>query len=651
LTSVDYEKISNTKLSVAFNFKQHVEAAPKSFMLNDKDGKKLIFDFSNTDHILGSNTVAINKSGIKDIKAVTSSNKGSNRLRLIVSVRGPHTYDVKLDEKQVKIAFLSSAKAKSRGTQKKVKLLNVEFKKFKQKNPRVELSFTGSKLDLVIGQNKRELLINLRNVSIPKRLLKNLDVTQSKTLVQAVELIQEKYMAVVKIKTNKPYEYFSFQIKNKLIVDLKPVKRYKKGKAKYSNQYAGRRISLNFQKIEVKALLQLLAEFTGKNIVIAETVKGDISLRLNSVPWDEAMAIVLKTQGLAKRTIGDIILIAPSAEIISRENQELQRLKQTEELQTLYSDIIQINYAKATNIAKLLKAKHNSLLSERGQVSVDKRTNVLLIKDVRERIVDVKKLVKKLDIPVKQVLIETRIVDVNDDFERDLGIKFGITSPINVSGTLAGANALAGGTAPSAIVPISNRLNVDLPAVATIAGQGGVGIALARLGKGIFLDLELKALESEKKGTIISTPHLITMDRKKAIIESGEEIPYNQSTSSGAASIAFKKAVLKLEVTPHITPNRRIILTIAINNDSPNRTVPGTVSINTKSIRTQVLVNNGETIVLGGVYKETDTNTIFRVPFLGRIPLLGRLFSSEFKEKKRSELLIFITPKILDGDL
>jgi type IV pilus assembly protein PilQ len=411
-------------------------------------------------------------------------------------------------------------------------------------------------------------------------------------------------------------------------------------------------LSLNFQDIKVRAALQIIAEFTGLNLVTTETVNGNLTLSLKNVPWEEALDVILKARGLGKRLYGNILFVAPVEEIATREKQELQAKQQVMDLEPLTSELIQINYGKATEIAGLLKEKGNTVLSTRGNVTVDTRTNNLWIQDTPDKIEEVRQLVQQLDIPVKQVLIEARIVNINKNYERNLGIKFGVSNPNQgISGTLEGGNKMASGLNPSA-VPINERLNFN--SITKLEGGGtpaSIGLALMRLGNGFLLDLELSALESEGGGQVISSPRLLTANQQAASIQSGQDIPYQEKTSSGATSVSFKKAVLSLKVTPQITPDKRIILKLAVNQDKrglKSQEVQGVPVIETRQIETQVLVNNGQTIVLGGIYEQSENNGVTRVPFFSDLPLIGNLFKNTQTISQKTELLIFVTPKIIE---
>lgn len=409
------------------------------------------------------------------------------------------------------------------------------------------------------------------------------------------------------------------------------------------------RISLDFQDVKVRTVLQLLAQFKGLNIIVSDAVQGSMTLHLANVPWAQALNVILQSQGLGQQEMGNVLLIAPAPVLAAHEKQQLQAQQQLEELAPLQAELIPMNYAKAADIVTLLQQNKagQSLLSSRGSVNADTRTNTVWVQDTPDKVVAIQQLLKQLDVPVKQVLIAARIVNIDSNFEQELGVRFGLTTIPHLSGTLEGANATANG-ANSGDIPLAQRLNVDLPAVS--AGAGTIGLALAKLGHGILLDLELSALESEGGGQVISSPRLITADQQAALIESGEEIPFQQQASSGATNVAFKKAVLSLSVTPQITPNNKIVLTLKVNQDRANfnRLVLGVPPIDTRQIETQVLVDNDQTVVLGGIYETENSKKVDRIPLLGSLPVVGALFRHTSQSNKKSELLIFITPHIIE---
>lgn len=405
--------------------------------------------------------------------------------------------------------------------------------------------------------------------------------------------------------------------------------------------YQGERLSLDFQDIEVRAVLHLLADFTGLNMVVSDAVGGRITLRLQNIPWDQALDIILKTRGLSMRRNADVMLIAPTEEIAAQEKLELESQQQAEALAPLHSELVQVNYAKADALAGLLKSKENRLLSKRGSATIDKRTNNLLLQDTALKLKEIRALIAKLDVPVRQVLIESRIVIANNDFARDLGTKLG------VSGSKA-INSRDSFVVDGGISDGSQNLVVNLPQALAASRGGAVSFLFGRAGSYI-LNLELSAMQQEGKGKIVSSPRIITADQSKAVIKQGVEIPYQETSSSGATSVSFKEAVLQLEVTPHITSDSRVMMNLKINKDNPDysRSVLGVPPVDTRELATSVLVDDGETIVLGGVFERTQAKNLSQVPFFGDLPYIGPAFKQEQIQDQNSELLIFVTPKIL----
>jgi type IV pilus assembly protein PilQ len=438
--------------------------------------------------------------------------------------------------------------------------------------------------------------------------------------------------------------------------------------AEAKKEYKGERLTLNFQDIETRAVLQLLAETSGQNIVVSDTVQGNVTLRLQNVPWDQALDIVLRTKGLDKRQEGNVVYVAPAEELAAREKQLLEARKAVTELSPVRTEYLQVNYAKASDLAALIRSQgKTSLLSERGSISIDERTNTLLLQDTAERLADIRRLVATLDIPVKQVLIEARIVIVNDDFTRELGVRFGGAAVFNHGGAdgmgfvgSSGLDTVPGESGPVldpsgalnqrglvTTPTVDDRYMVNLP-IANPAGR----IAMTLLDSDYVVDLEITAAENEGRGEVVSAPRVITANGKEAVIEQGQEIPFQESASSGATTTQFKKAVLSLKVTPQITPDDRIILDLTVSKDSVGAVVPSATggfvpSIDTREITTQVLVNDGQTVVLGGILETERRDTVNKVPYLGDIPGLGVLFRSKSRTDNKDELLIFVTPKIL----
>lgn len=436
------------------------------------------------------------------------------------------------------------------------------------------------------------------------------------------------------------------------------------------NRYAGQGpvepISLNFTNIKVRELLQIIAQFTKLNFVINDGVHGEMSVHLHQVPWTQALDVILKSQDLGERRVGNVVYIAPVNELVKQQIAELEANQRMRDLVPLEDQVVHLNYADAANIQKILDTKNYSLLSSRGSTNVDTRTNSVWIRDTPDHVNTVVKLIKELDFPVQQVMIEARIVSVSQAFERQLGAQFGLSGPSHLSGTLIGANTLAGGTSV-ANVPLVDRLNFALPASGSMFGStstpGSIGLAVAKLGS-TFIDMELSALEEENDLNIISSPQLITSNQQKAYIETGEQIPYQSSASSGATTVQFAQALLKLEVTPQITPDNRVILNLTVTNNSAGSPVslniPGAnggteggnnggtaIPINTEEEQSSVLLNNNQTVVLGGVYQRSKSNVVIRIPFFGSLPLIGHLFTNTDRKTANNELLIFLTPHII----
>ena len=515
-----------------------------------------------------------------------------------------------------------------------------------------------------VTSNEQQIFIEFHNTDIIDDLLYKMDVRDFGTVVDGLETFQTGSNTRLVVDVDGDFEYDFQQLDNifTLSVTKAPEQR---GALSGGTEYQGQPISLNFQDLPIRTVLQIIADYNGFNLVVSDSVSGSLTLRLNGVPWDQALDIVLKTKGLDKRMEGNVLLVAPTEELTAREAKELEARKKVEENEPLISEFIQINYAKAIDIAALLKSDGTSILTPRGQVSVDERTNTLLVKDTYRGIDTVKKAVETLDIPIKQVLIEARMVTIRDNIDEQLGIRWGVTDrnlasngvSSGLSGTIDGAGS-ANFTGEGDIgidlgaIDGTQRLNVNLP-VASPAGS--IAVQIARLADGTLLDLELSALERENKGEIVATPRITASNQKTSRIEQGTEIPYVQAASSGATTVTFKKAVLSLEVTPQITPDNSVILELNITQDARGDTVSTptgpAVAIDTQEVQTQVTVLNGETIVLGGIYQQQVINSVSKVPLLGDIPYLGRLFRTDTSFNEKRELLIFVTPKIITDAL
>ena len=547
----------------------------------------------------------------------------------------------------------------------------VDFRRTRDGGGRVVVNLTDPSTPVDIRQEGGRVVAVFKDTSLPAELMRRLDVNDFATPVSTVDALRTNLDTRIVISAEGKYEQLAYQSDNEFTIEINPAPEESQAEASLfseSKEYEGQRLSLNFQDIETRSVLQLLAETSGKNIVVSDTVQGNVTLRLRNVPWDQALDIVMTTKGLDMRQNGNVIMVAPAEEIAARETADLEAQLAIQELEPVYSEFLQVNYAKAGDLSDLIIGTDTgSMLSERGSIAVDDRTNTLLVQDTAERLQDIRRMVRTLDIPIKQVLIESRIVVVNDDFSRDLGVRLGVTAfDLNndtlttVSGTGAGTDNMIGSfldslQGPAPITPsiefpgLNDRYNVNVP-ISDAAGR----FSLAVLGTDYLVDLELTALEAEGRGEIVSTPRVITANQKEATIKQGVEIPYQQSASSGATTIQFKEAVLELTVTPQITPDNNIIMDLKVHKDSVGDIIStgglgGTVpSIDTRSVETQVLVADGQTVVLGGIYETERRETINKVPFLGDIPVLGAAFRSKQRVDNKAELLIFVTPRILE---
>ncbi|MBT0586095.1 type IV pilus secretin PilQ [Alteromonas oceanisediminis] len=496
-------------------------------------------------------------------------------------------------------------------------------------------------------ESKGKISITLPATKLADDQFVQIDVTEFGTPVTRIETFQDNADARLVMEYEGQVSTRLSEKDKQLSVFITPLSAEKIAELEQQSKYKGEPISLDFQDVPVRQVLQIIAQVNGFNLVTTDTVTGNVTISLTAVPWDQALDMILKIKGLDKRLEGNILLIAPSEELTARETQELQSQAQVQNLAALKSASITVNYAKAEALSGILKNGDGGILSSRGAVSVDERTNTLLIRDTQESIDEARRVVAELDIPVKQVLIESRMVTVRDNVDEQLGVRWGFSDRQNddgVSGSLEGANTISGGIIPE----LADRLNVNLP-VANPAGR--IGFQVASLVDGTILDLELSALESENKGEVIASPRITVANQQEAYIEQGTEIPYVQATSSGATSVEFKKAVLSLKVTPHITPDNRIILDLVVTQDTRGETVQTStgpaVAIDTQEISTQVLVENGETVVLGGIFQQVNTDDVTKVPLMGDLPVVGALFRNTSTIYQKRELLIFVTPKIM----
>lgn len=546
----------------------------------------------------------------------------------------------------------------------KTEINDLQFQRTPDGEGRLILTLSDPKVDVNVFSESGDIKLEFKDASVPERLLRRFDVTDFATPVHSVEVKTTKKGTVLTLKTAENTEYLAYQTDNQYVLSVKTLSADEIDKRRNEFAYVGDRISLNFQDIEVRAVLQLIADFTELNLVASDTVTGRITLRLQNVPWDQALELVLKTRGLDQRQIGNVLMIAPAEEISERERQQIEANKQIAELAPLSTEFIRVRYAKANEVVDLFSAgseEGGSLISARGSVIVDPRTNSLIVTETAAKLTEIRSLIDLVDIPIRQVMIEARIVIAQSSLDEELGIRWGGGhtntnfggNALSISGDTANVSALnqamIDGTPGALSYP--GALLVDL-GVAEPAGSFAVGFT----SKDVFLTAELSALEAVGKGEVVSQPKVITGDKQKASIKSGTEVPYQESSAGGATATQFKEAVLQLDVTPNITPDDRILLDLIINQDSIGDLVPsgngGSIpTIDTTQLTTQVLVGNGETIVLGGVFRTEDLEKVSKVPILGDLPVMGQFFRSSSTSRTKTETLIFITPRILADSL
>lgn len=655
ITEINYSSLPGDQVQIRMSL-ENLATEPGSFTIDSP--ARIAFDFPNTKIKLPERSLNI---GIGVARSISTVEAGG-RTRVVLNLSRLVTYTTIVDGNDVVVTLGGSVTANntksssvaglaSQTNDKNIK--NIDFRRGEKGEGRVIIDLADPNTPVDLKTRGEQITVTVTNSSISNELERRLDVIDFGTPVKSIDSFNQNGNVKIVITGIGEFEQLAYQADNSFTVDVKPIVKESAAELRKKKlAFKGERLSLNFQSIEVRAVLQLIADFTDLNLITSDTVSGNVTLRLKNVPWDQALDIILRSKGLAMVKDGNVISVAPAEEVAAR-----AKLDQTIEAQApLISDSLQINYAKASDFTKLLKTKDNSLLSERGSVSVDERTNRLLIRDTATNIAAITELVQELDIPVRQVLIESRIVLATNDFSKELGVRFGVSSTDSraagtstetaaVSGTLAATDQLINGTTLTS----PNRYNVNLPVSTLAASAGSIGIALARLPFGTLIDLELSAAQTEGRSETISSPRVITSDQSEAVIETGTEIPYAEASSSGAATVSFKKAVLSLKVTPQITPDDRIIMDLEVNKDSPDfaNITAGVPPIKTQAVKTNVLVDNGETIVLGGVYEQTKAKNTQRVPFFGDLPLIGFLFRSNFEQNNKSELLIFVTPKLL----
>lgn len=659
LEDVSFSSLPGERLQVTLKFDG---APPEPTGYTIERPARIAVDLRDTTSGLESRSVPLGSGNAQSMTVVETDDRTRLIFNLVELV--PHTTVRSGDSLIMTIggeapaAAVASApvSAADSGTSAPDTLAGVDFRRGQDGEGRVIIDLGNSDTPVNLEERAGIIRLSMEDLRVPERLRRRLDVTDFATPVQRIDTFVEGGDAIVEIVPEDNYDYIAYQSGQEFTVSVEPLTEQEaQARREEKFPYTGEKLSLNFQDIEVRSVLQLIADFTGLNLVASDTVGGSITLRLQNVPWDQALDLILKTKGLDKRQIGNVLLVAPADEIAAREKLELETNKQIAELAPVRLEIIQINYAKAADIVSLIQ-QDEELISDRGFISSDVRTNTISVRETAEKLEEIRRLVSTWDVPVRQVSIEARIVRAQTNVAENLGIRWGGAAYdisgdniLSVGGGLDGVQDArdSAATPGSFETSFPGALAVDLG----VTAEGTSSFAIGWGSDDFLVDLELSALESDGQAEVVSQPRVVTADRQTASIKSGEEIPYQEASSSGATSVSFKEAVLSLEVTPQITPDDKIIMDLVVNQDSRGEVTAGIPSINTNEVTTQVLVGNGETVVLGGIFQSEVATQVTKTPFLGDIPYLGRLFKRTEKIDERSELLIFITPKIIKNDL
>lgn len=665
IESVNVSPQPGGKIVIRVGLKEALASAPAGFTVNNPP--RLAFDFASTSNALGRNVQNVTDSEVRRINIV----QAGDRTRLVMELARALNYETQLDGKTLLITLQGSGGAaavaaanparfaEATPTTQKHSLRNVDFRRGTAGEGRVVIDLSSSQIGIDIRKQGRSIIVDFQNAAMPANLVKRYDVMDFGTPVQSIEASAQGGNSRVVITPTGNWEHSAYQADNRFIVEVKRV--VEDPNRLVQRGFVGEKLSLNFQNVEVRSVLQVLADFTGLNIITSDSVSGNLTLRLKDVPWDQALDIILRSKGLDLRKEGNVVWIAPRDELATREKLALESRSQISDLEPTKTESFQLNYQKATDVQTLLTNPQQRILSKRGSAAVDVRTNQLFVQDTGSRLEDVRRLIRSVDIPVRQVMIESRIVEASDTFGRNLGMRLGYAEDRRTiggrQGVIFGADLSNTGQAQGLVagtpaLTTAAGLQVNMPA----AGIGGVNAGtfsamLFNANKTNILSLELTALQADGKGKIISSPRVITANQNEATIEQGTEIPYQQASSSGATSVSFKKATLSLKVKPQITPDDNVIMKLNINKDSRGADTTAGPAIDTKQVTTEVLVENGGTLVIGGIYTQDERSTTTKIPVLGELPYVGFLFKQNTKSDDRRELLVFITPKILKDSL
>src|SRR4051795_6540424 len=653
------------KTVVRVTTKEPLGNVPPNFAVSNPP--RIAFDFPNTANGLGRSAQDISQGELRSMNVV----QGTDRTRLVLNLRRPVMHEASIEGRDMLITLSEATVSQTApGGQAarfadgrpdtKHAIRDVDFRRGRSGEGRIVVDLSDTTTGIDIRQQGQNIIVEFLRTALPDNLRRRLDVVDFGTPVNTVSTFQQGENVRMVIEPKGQWEHNAYQSDTQFVLEVKPVAADPARAAAQRGRYTGERLSLNFQNVEVRAVLNVIADFTDLNIITSDTVTGNITLRLKDVPWDQALDIILQTRGLDSRRSGNVIWIAPRDELATREKLALEAQQQISDLEQTRTETFQMNYQKATDVQKLLSDPAQRILSKRGSAVVDTRTNTLFVQDTPSRLEEVRRLLAKIDIPVRQVMIEARIVEANETFSRNLGVRLGYNDRSARSaqgGNLAvGAELINTGQFAGLVqgTPVLNGpgLQSSLPANGLNGFNAGqLSFILFKSAATPILSLAISALEADGKGKIIATPRVLTPDQVEALIEQATEIPYQQATSSGATSVSFRKANLALKVKPQITPDGNIIMTLDVNNDAPGATTPAGVQINTKHVKTEVLVENGGTVVIGGIYSQNDRTDITKVPFLGHLPIVGWLFKNNSTSSTKNELLVFITPRVVNERL
>ncbi len=662
IESVDYATLPDGQQVIKLGLKQPLQTLPPGFALNNPP--RIALDFPGTANGLGQSTITINQGTLRSLNVV----QAGSRTRLVINLGNSVGYTTKIDGKTLLVTLQASGSAtttpsnitasfaETRQSAQTHGVRDIDFRRGPNNEGRVIIDLSDTTTGIDIRKQGKRIVVDFNNTSLPRALERRLDANDFGTPVETIETSRSGDNVRMVITPKGTWDYSAYQTDRQFIIEVKATVDEGALGIATGKGFTGDKLSLNFQNVEVRSVLQVIADFTGLNIVTSDAVTGNLTLRLKDVPWDQALSIILQSKGLDMRRSGNVILIAPREELAAKEKGALEAQQQISDLEAVHTESFQMKYQKAADVQKILSDKTQQILSKRGSAVLDARTNTLFVQDTPTKLEEVRKLLGQIDVAVKQVLIDARIVEASDSFSKNIGVRLGLpntvvrsagaTTQVSTTGKLEDFTNMFPPSGPS-ITKYPDNLSVNLPA-AGIGGNaaGSIAMIFSNAVTGT-LHLELSALEADGGGKVISNPRIVTADQVEATIQQGTQIPYQQATSSGATSVSFVNASLILKVKPQITPDDNIIMDLKINKDSVGQVTNAGPAIDTKQITTQVLVENGGTVVIGGIYTQNKNNTVTKVPLLGDIPVVGNLFKQRSSSDNKTELLIFVTPKIL----